>query len=338
MTFRWQWILMVLALALPFAARAQDKGEVVVYTALDRQYSEPILKLFEERTGIKVRPVFDAEAVKTVGLVNRLLAERNRPAADVFWNNEVLRSVQLAKEGLAEAYVSPAAADIPAGMKDAGGLWTGFAARARVIMVNTKMLPDEAEWPRRMEDILDPKWKGRAGFAKPLFGTTNTHAAAMFARDPEKALAFWTAAKANAVMLSGNATAADAVAAGELAWCFTDTDDAHSLMLDGKPVAMRYTEGGPEGEGAVLLPNTLVLVKGRPNGDNGKKLIDFLLTEEVEGLLAKARSAQIPVRASVPGPEKLPHLDPAKVLAPDWAKVYDSLARTQSELDKLVNQ
>ena len=57
------------------AGRATPKRtprEVIVYTALDRQFSEPILKDFEDKTGIRVRPVFDTEAVKTVGLVNQL--------------------------------------------------------------------------------------------------------------------------------------------------------------------------------------------------------------------------------------------------------------------------
>jgi iron(III) transport system substrate-binding protein len=114
------------------ATPKRTRREVIVYTALDRQFSEPILKEFEERTGIEVRPVFDAEAVKTVGLVNRIIAERARPQCDVFWNNEVLRSIQLNREGVVEAYVSPSAADIPDKFKDPTGAWTGFAARARV--------------------------------------------------------------------------------------------------------------------------------------------------------------------------------------------------------------
>ena len=97
----------------------KGSGEVVIYTALDRQYSEPILKQFEEATGIEVRPVYDTEAAKTVGLVNRLMAERDRPKCDVFWNNEILRSIQLKREGLTAPYVSPSAADIPASFKDA---------------------------------------------------------------------------------------------------------------------------------------------------------------------------------------------------------------------------
>ena len=66
--------------------------QVVVYTSLDQIFSEPVLREFEKETGIKVRAVYDVEATKTTGLVNRLIAEKNNPQADVFWNSEVGRS------------------------------------------------------------------------------------------------------------------------------------------------------------------------------------------------------------------------------------------------------
>jgi len=60
---------------------------VVVYTSVDQVYSEPVIRAFEKRTGILVLPVYDVEASKTTGLVNRLIAERGRPQADVFWKS-----------------------------------------------------------------------------------------------------------------------------------------------------------------------------------------------------------------------------------------------------------
>jgi molybdate transport system regulatory protein len=69
---------------------------VVIYTSQDEVYAEPILREFEKETGLQVQPVYDSEAVKTVGLVNRLLTERNNPQCDVFWNNEEFRTRQLA--------------------------------------------------------------------------------------------------------------------------------------------------------------------------------------------------------------------------------------------------
>ncbi|MDX2177832.1 MAG: extracellular solute-binding protein [Candidatus Sumerlaeia bacterium] len=314
---------------------AAAQREVVVYTALDREYSEPIFDLFQQRTGITVRPVYDSEAVKTVGLVNRLIAERNRPAADVFWNNEIVRSIQLAREGLVEPYRSHSAADIPAAFKDPQGFWTGFAARARVFIVPAEM--PEAELPARLEDLADPARTDSRAFAKPLFGTTNTHAAVICAAAGEAGLrAYMANLLANAVMLPGNGQVRDAVVAGEVRWGLTDTDDAHSAIEDGAAVRIVYPKGGPEGEGALLIPNTVVLMKGGPNPAEGRELIDFLLSREVETLLAASRSAQMPVREGIPFPPGLPPLAPGDVLAVDWDSVYDKLATAQSVLVEML--
>ena len=89
---------------------ASANQEVVIYTSLDKVFSEPVLKVFEEETGIKVLDVYDSEATKTTGLVNRLIAEKNNPRADVFWNSETGRTIVLKREGVLASYVSPSAA------------------------------------------------------------------------------------------------------------------------------------------------------------------------------------------------------------------------------------
>ncbi len=61
---------------------------VVLYCAQDQVYAEPILADFYRETGIRVQAVYDSEAVKTVGLANRLLSERTYPICVVFWGND----------------------------------------------------------------------------------------------------------------------------------------------------------------------------------------------------------------------------------------------------------
>ena len=153
--------------------------EVVVYAALDREFSEPILTQFEEQTGIEVRAVYDVESTKTVGLTTRLMQERKRPRCDVFWNNEILHTLRLQQEGLLAPYRSPLAEEFPATFRSPEGYWHGLAARARVLLINTERLPDEH--PTSIDDLTDPRWADSAGIAKPLFGTTATQAAVLFA-------------------------------------------------------------------------------------------------------------------------------------------------------------
>ena len=210
---------LLLATILTLSCKKDRQPEVVVYTALDRMFSEPILNLFEEQTGIRVMAKYDTEATKTVGLVNSIRAERARPRCDVFWNNEIVHTVQLRQEGLLQCYRPEAAKPFPATFRDEDGFWCGFAARARVLLVNTDLVGPH-EMPTSIYDLTKPKWKGRIGIAKPLFGTTATHAATLFATlGSEQATAFFTALKKNdAQIQSGNRQVALNVAAGKLAF------------------------------------------------------------------------------------------------------------------------
>lgn len=272
--------------------------QVVIYTALDRQFSEPILEEFSRRTGIKVLPLYDTEAAKTVGLVNRIRAEKDRPRCDVFWNNEILNTLRLKAEGLLQPCEPTQAQFLPEAFRDPDRCWHGFAARARVLIVNTDLVPPD-EMPRSTNDFADPKWKGRAGLAKPLFGTTASHVACLFALlGKGQATELLMSFKRNEVrIVAGNKTCAQMVSAGALAFGFTDTDDAVIEQEEGKPVAIVFTDGGADQMGALLLPNTVCLIKGCPNPEAGKKLIDYLLSPEVETRLAEGPSAQIPLNS-----------------------------------------
>jgi iron(III) transport system substrate-binding protein len=282
------------------AVDAGAQEEVVVYTALDRIFSEPILKEFETRTGIRVRAKYDTESTKTIGLVNTIRAEKRRPRCDVFWNNEIVNTIRLKNEGLLVAYRPRAAAAFPAAFRDPDGCWTGFAARARVLLVNTDLVP-EAQRPTSIFDMTAPKWKGRIGIAKPLFGTTATHAACLFSHlGDAKAAAFFADLRRNDVRIEGgNKQVALSVAAGRLAFGLTDTDDAIIEVEAGKPVTIVYPDAAEAQQGVLFIPNTLSLIKGGPNPDAGRKLIESLLSPQVEAALARAASAQIPVNPKV---------------------------------------
>src|SRR6185295_15858258 len=122
----------------------------------------------------------------------------------------------------------------PAAFKDADGIWTGFAARARVIIYNTDLAKDP---PKSIRDFVKPEWKGKLAIAKPLFGTTATHVAALFALwGDDEAKAFLRGLVDNKVaILSGNAAVRDMVSSGEYAAGLTDTDDANGAIEDRKP-------------------------------------------------------------------------------------------------------
>jgi iron(III) transport system substrate-binding protein len=267
---------------------------VVVFTAHDRIDSEPILTEFQRRTGITVQPIYDAEAAKTTGLINRLLARRDDPECDVLWNNEPAQTGSLAQAGVLEPYRSPSAARIPAQFRDPQDRWTGFAARLRLFVYNTKKFP-KGPPPASLATFTDSTYRGQGVIALPYYGTTFTHVGVLHQRHGGAWLKDWlTHAKDNGVAFApGNGAACALVASGERSFGLTDTDDARRAILEGKPIAFAIPD---EAEiGPILMPNTIALVSGAPHPAEAKQLIDYLLSADVERRLAETDGAQIPL-------------------------------------------
>ncbi len=297
--------------ALAVGCLRSSPNEVVVYTALDREFSEPIFDDFTRQTGIRVLAKYDTESTKTVGLANAIIAEAARPRCDVFWNNEILNTLRLERRQLLASYVPRHADAIPANYRSPDGYWHGFAARARVLIVNRNLV-DDSEFPRSIYQLVNPTWRDSAAIAKPLFGTTATHVAMFAAHESvETAEDFWTATLENAQVLSGNRQVARAVAGGHAAWGLTDTDDAVGETDQGHPVAVVFPDqdtdaSGSGGFGTPLIPNTVSIIQGCPNRASAEKLVDFLVSPETEARLARGRSAQIPLLKSTQAKSRLP--------------------------------
>ncbi|MCO6439115.1 MAG: extracellular solute-binding protein [Phycisphaerae bacterium] len=279
---------------------AKASGEVVVYTSVDEQFARDVLREFEARTGVTVRMIGDAEAGKTTGLVNRILAEAKsgRPRADVFWSGEIFNTIRLAQEGVLEPYGSPDADDIPARFRDPANHWTAMAVRARVIAFDPRRTPREAV-PAHWEQVAAPDFASRTAIANPLFGTTSGHVAAMFVLwGDERALAFLESLAENgAAIEAGNSAAVRAVMDGRVDFACTDTDDVWVAQKAGASVDLVYPDMG--GGGTLLVPCTVALVRGAPHPAPGRDLVDYLVSAEVERMLAESPSRNIPVRAAL---------------------------------------
>jgi len=303
--------------------------EVVVYSSVDEVFARPIAERFEQKTGIKVRLVPDTEETKSTGLLNRLIAEKQRPQADVFWSGDPVRAALLKSKGVSAAYQSPEAKGLPALYSDSHGHWTGFSARARVLIYNTNLVSKDKK-PSSVMDLLDARFRGKSCIANPLFGTTSMHAAALFqVLGDEKAKEFFNGFIANGgTVLSSNGEVRRRVAAGDFAIGITDTDDAHVAVQEGRPVAIVYPDAG--GMGTLIIPNAAVLIAGAPHAVQGKRFIDYLLSPETEQALAESDAAQMPVRPGVPVPEGMVRLEQITPMRVD----YMTLA---SKLDELNN-
>ena len=303
---------------------------VVVYSALDREFAEPVLRDLTRKADLVLRAKFDVESTKTVGLANTLIAEAVSPRCDLFWNNEILSTIRLQEKGLLQPFEPKHAAAVPSAWKDPKGQWYGFAGRARILLVNTQEVA-ESERPTGILDLVNPRWKGKIGIAKPLFGTTATQAACLFAAWGElKAKNYFRDLKANGVqVLSGNKQVATAVGSGQIAFGLTDTDDAMGEVEAGSPVVIVYPDRQPGELGTLFLPNTLCMIKGAPHLAAARRLADLIVSPEVESALAAGPSAQIPLLEGTKKPARVETPATVTPMAVDFtaaAKLWDRAA------------
>ena len=300
----------------------QNQRQVVLYCSVDQSIAEPIIAEFEKQSGIKVLARFDTEASKTVGLVQRIRAEGVSPVADVFWSSEIFHTIRLARKGLLARYNSDRTKHWPGRFADPNGQWYGFALRARVIAYNTKRVSSN-DAPRSLEELLDKRWKERLVMATPQFGTTGGDVASWFAHyGGERAKKILRLLKANKIRLvDGNSTAVRMVATGQADICLTDTDDVYAAQRNGWPVSMNYLDQA--GDGSLVIPNTAAVIKGGPHREEAKKLMDFLLSEQLEQMLAAGDSHNCPVHRSLAGQfEQYIIPEPLNV---DYDKIADHL-------------
>ena len=295
--------IVVVAVLLPVLQLFRSSPTVVVYAAQDQVYAEPILKQFERETGIRVRAVFDSEAVKTVGLANRLLAERGHPQCDVFWGNEELRTRQLATKGV---------------FRETNG-WAAFGYRSRRLAMATtdSTVPAPASWGELTNEI----YRGRVALAYPAFGSTATHFLALRQHWGESNWLTWCRALAGnkPFVVDGNSMTVQFVTRGEAAVGLTDSDDVAAANREG--IKLRALPVTVE---TLLIPNTVAVVRECPHPAAAQRLFDYLQRPNVVKTLVEAGALEGASVYEVTSTTLRPDWD---VLLRDLDSVTEQLAR-----------
>src|ERR1051326_3878459 len=303
----WAGVGMVIVVSVVFYAmfHLTSHEQVIAYCAQDQVYAEAIFRDFEKETGIKVKAVYDSEAVKTVGMANRLLAERNHPQCDVFWGNEEMRTRQLAAQDV---------------FRETNG-WAAFGFRSRRIVINTNRL-SLAGAPGSLSDLTNDTWGGKVALAYPQFGTTATHFHALRQHWGEERWEAWCRALAanKPFLVDGNSMVVKVVGRGD-AWVgLTDSDDVAGGQAEGLPVAPL-----PITEETLLIANTVGVVRGAPHPEVAQRLFEYLQQREVIEGLVKAGVLEGASANSVP----------ARTLKPEWGALVKDLESITAKLSEI---
>lgn len=292
---------MVLGITLGLlACRPTSRTEVILYASQDQVYAEPLLRRFTQRTGIEVRAIYDSEAVKSVGLANRLLSESPSPRADVYWSNDELRTRQLAAAGV---------------FAETNG-WASFGRRSRQWVIRTEsraQLPS----PPSLLDLTNASWRGRFTLASPLFGSTATHFSVLRQIWGEPAWKRWIAALlANQpLVVEGNSLVVRMVARGQAVIGLTDSDDIAAAQREGLPV-----QGLPLPTAGWNLRNGVGLIRGAPHLIPGRALVDFLLSSEALQALQEVNALERETE------------EPGQATEVDWERLLRELPATSEHL------
>ena len=300
----------------------QGRRGLVVACTHDSEFAALVFDAFTKSTGIPVTPMYDTEATKSLALVEQIQRENGRPRADVLWNNEMLGTLELQRRGLLAPYAGEGWKRMPPAWRDPDGLWAALGARMRGMIVNTSLVS-------AAEAAKDPLPAGDLStftMAKPQFGTTLTHAAALWQEMGAEAFkAWWADAQARGMkVVAGNGMTKNLVAEGACRAGFTDTDDYVVAREAGKPVAF-VPARLPSGK-TIAIPNAVALLRGAKHERDAKAFIDFLLSAETELLLANSPARQIPI-----GP-----VDNAKL--PPEVSAWAEAAKNSIDLRELLDE
>ncbi|MGN0981996.1 MAG: ABC transporter substrate-binding protein [Candidatus Limivicinus sp.] len=295
----------------------RPENRLVVYTSHKEQVYRPIIREFEERTGIWVELVTGGSNE----LLEQLEAEKDAPRADVMFGGGVeslesyrhlFRAVRCGEyEAITEALRQPEAS------------WTPFSALPLVLIYNTKLVdPSQITgW----QDLTRAEFRGKIAFADPTKSASSFTAVVTMLRScGEESLAAF-ARNLDGCQLSSSGEVLTAVADGSCLVGVTLEETALQRIADGSNLALVYPA-----EGTSCIPDGTAVIDGAPHPDNAERFLEFTLSREVQQLLGE-RFFRRSVRSDITVPASLPAMEQLKLVDYDvrWASENREAVLTQ---------
>ena len=298
-----KWILFPLLAALFLSAcqktertteyTPDESMRLTIYTSHKEEVYMPIVREFEERTGIWV----DVITGGTNELLERIESQQDNVEADVMFGGGV-ESLK-AYEHCFSPYVVGSSGSIREPHQAEDAVWTPFSALPVVLIYNTKLVsPDKITgW----SSLSDPIFRGRIAFADPAISGSSFTALAtqiLAGKSMDKTLAT-LAENLQGKILSSSGDVLNAVVDGSCLVGITLEETALKYIAAGADLAMVYPE-----EGTSCVPDASAIVKGAPHSENAKRFLDFTVSYEVQQMLSES-SYRRPVRSDIPAGDSL---------------------------------
>jgi ABC-type Fe3+ transport system substrate-binding protein len=156
-------------------------------------------------------------------------------------------------------------------------------------MINRRVLGDADEWPQRLEDFTDPRFHRAIACASLNEMTTVVQFAALrAARGDTYTEDLIRRMRANGLQVySSNLETRETLLRDGLAAALANSSNVHVFALEGQPVAEAWLDQEPGGLGTPVEAHTVALIRGGRNPEAARDFVDFLLSAEVQSLLAR---------------------------------------------------
>ena len=281
------------------------------------------LKAIEENLGYTI-PHDNKNSGQTL---SQLLAEKDNPVADVAYYG-VSFGIAAKNEGVVEPYKPANWDESPVGLKDPDGNWFTIHSGALGLFVNVEALGD-VPVPTSWADLLKPEYKGLVGYLDPSSAFVGYAGAVAINRALGGSLDNFDPAinyfkeLANNDPIVPKQTSYARVISGEIPILFDYDFNAYR----GKYKDNANVEFVLPAEGTVVVPYVMSLVKGGPNQDKGKKILDFIMSDTGQAVWANAFLR--PVRASAMSAEAESKFLPASEYERATPVDYGKMAEVQ---------
>ncbi|MCM8533900.1 MAG: iron ABC transporter substrate-binding protein [Lentisphaeraceae bacterium] len=310
------------------ASTEAEVKELLVYSGRKEVYAKPLFELFEKKTGIKIV----VKPGKTTALANTLITEKENSPADIFFAQDSSNLGALSAAGVIAELPEAITNKVDSRFRSPKNEWVGTSGRARVLVYNKDMVKAE-DLPKTMQDLTDPKWKGKLGWA-PKNGSFQSHLTAMIQVDgAEKTTAWLKAMKANGIAdYPKNSPIVKAVAEGKIAAGLVNHYYLYKIRKDMKEAEKAENHFFADGDvGMFVNISGVAVVKASKKQAAAQKFVDFLLSKEAQEIF-KEENFEYPLAASV---EAYKDLKPLKEINPVKCDLgdLDKIENTQKVLE-----
>jgi iron(III) transport system substrate-binding protein len=273
-------LALIMVLSMASVAMAEPSGKVMLYSSMQEAQLQAIEQAFEAKYPGVDMEYYYAGGGKLVTKMTTEAQDGGQIACDVVWLGDPSDYESFKANGWLMPYVSPETDHIAKEYMDAEGYYTAGRLVTMGIAWNIGLV-EEADAPKTWEDLLDPKWQNQIIMTDPAQASTTKYWMAAMMQSEKYGPEYFQKLRENGVELESGTTAThNRVAdASYMVGICLDYVSAN-LIAEGSPMAFHYTT-----EDVITMTSPVAMIKGCANEDNGKLLMDFILSKEGQEVL-----------------------------------------------------